>query len=326
MMKYFLKIITLTLMLGFINVAHAKAGQESLDGIVAIVNDGVITQTELNDAIANIKKQLAASNTSAPTPENIRKHVLDQLVDRKLQVELAEQGGLKITDEQVNKAIEGVATQNKISTKELYEKVAETGINEAAYRKEIREEMIIQAVQQHEVGAHITITAQEVDDFMRSVTWKAFNNKEYHLEDILIALPATPSSQDVANAKKQAQAVLAKIHQGMSFSEVAAADSGNSQALQGGDLGWLRLPQIPPEFASELVHQKTNDIIGPMATTNGFHIIRLAGVRDLATHGTEGEQRKQVEQLIYQRKMQEGLQTWLATLHSQAYINLQPDA
>lgn len=308
------------------NVANAKASGESLDGIVAIVNDAVITQSELDASINTVKKQLAASNTSAPTPTEIRKHVLDQLIDRKLALQLAEAGNLKVTDEQIDKAIAGIAGQNKVSVKELYEKVAETGLTQPAYRKEIHDEMLIQEVQQHEVGARITITEEEVNDFMRSATWKAYNNREYHLEDILIALPATPSSQDVANAKKQADEVLNKIHHGTSFSSVAAADSGNNQALQGGDLGWLRLPQIPPAFATELVHMKQNDILGPVSTPNGFHIIKLSGIRELATKGTQGQIHQQVQQLIYQRKMEEGLQAWSTKLRGEAFINTHPDA
>jgi peptidyl-prolyl cis-trans isomerase SurA len=306
------------------NLAFAKA--ESLDGIVAIVNDSVITQSELDDSINTVKKQLASSNTSAPTPTEIRKHVLDQLIDRKLALQLADAGGLKITDEQIDKAIANIAAQNKVTVKDLYDKVAETGLSTAGYRKEIREEMLIQQVQQHDVGSHLTITPQEVDDFMRSATWKAYNNREYHLEDILIALPATPSSQDVANAKKQADEVLAKIHSGMSFSAVAAADSGNSQALQGGDLGWLRLPQIPPAFANELVHMKPTEILGPVSTPNGFHIVRMVAIREIPTQGNAAQQRQQVQNLIYQRKMTEGLQAWSTKIRGEAFINTHPES
>ncbi|MES2218189.1 MAG: SurA N-terminal domain-containing protein [Pseudomonadota bacterium] len=313
------------MLLGLSSMAFAKTSQESLDGIVAIVNDSVITQSELDDSISTVKKQLASSNTSAPTPADIRKHVLDQLIDRKLALQLAEAGGLKITDDQVEKAIANIASQNKVPVKDLYEKVGETGLTAEAYRKEIREEMLIQQVQQHEVGSHLTITEQEVDDFMRSATWKAYNNREYHLEDILIALPATPSSQDVANAKKQADTVLAKIHGGMSFSALAAADSGNNQALQGGDLGWLRLPQIPPAFANELVHMKPADILGPISTPNGFHIVRLVAMRELPPQGNASQQRQQVQQLIYQRKMAEGLQAWSTKIRSEAFINMHPE-
>jgi peptidyl-prolyl cis-trans isomerase SurA len=307
------------------NTATPKKSTESLDRIVAVVNDSIITQSELNEAMQNIKKQMAASNTPAPSHEVLEKRVLDQLIDRKLQMLLAEQAGVQITDEQLNKAINSIATQNKISVKELYSKVASSGVDVNSYHKEIREEMLLQEIQQHEVGAKINITPQEVNDFMRGASWKAFYNKEYHLEDILIALPEAPTPQNVAQAKKQAEAVLAQLHKGKSFSQVAIAESGNTRALQGGDLGWLKLPQIPPTFSSELVHMKVNDIMGPVSTPNGFHIIRLAGLRETKTSASAEAQRKQVEQLLYQRKLEEGLQSWVTKLRSEAFINTHPE-
>jgi peptidyl-prolyl cis-trans isomerase SurA len=192
----------------------------------------------------------------------------------------------------------------------------------ADYHKELREEMLIQQVQQHEVGAKITITPQEVDDFTRSKSWQAYNNKEYHIEDIIIALPDSPTSQQVQEGKKQADAILDKIHHGMSFRSAAISDSSGNKALQGGDLGWRKLPEIPSAFADQVIHMQANDIGGPLQTPNGFHIIQLAGIRDTGSKQTTS---KQIEQLIYQRKLEEQLQTWLAKLRSQAYINMNPE-
>jgi peptidyl-prolyl cis-trans isomerase SurA len=297
--------------------------EQSLDRIIAIVNETPITETELNEAIATIKKQTPPG--MLPPPDALRKQVLDQVINRKLQLELAKENNFTITDEQVTKAIEGVAKQNKISLKELMSKVVETGMTETAYRKEIHEEMLIQEVEQSQVGSKITITPQETDDFMRSATWKAFNNKEYHLEDILINVPEAPTPQDLAQAKVKAENVIEKLHQGKSFQELAMADSGSSGALQGGDLGWRKLPQIPSQFADQLVHMKDKDIIGPVLTPNGYHVVRLAGTREIHTHVDTETSRKQVEQLIFQRKLEEALQSWLTRIRSEAFINLNPE-
>jgi peptidyl-prolyl cis-trans isomerase SurA len=194
------------------------------------------------------------------------------------------------------------------------------------YRKEIREEILLQQVQQQAVGSKITIAPQEVSDFMRSKTWQAFNTKEYHLEDILITLPEVPSPQDVANAKKRAEEVLQKLQHGMSFNEAAAAESGDKNALQGGDLGWRKLPEIPSAFADKLIYLKAGELLGPVQTPNGFHIVRLAGIRSNDSKMTPEQQRMQVEQLIFQRKLEEGLQTWVAKLRGQAFINTNSEA
>jgi peptidyl-prolyl cis-trans isomerase SurA len=307
--------------------SHAKPAkvktEQSLDRIIAIVNETPITETELNEAIDTIKKQTQPG--MLPPADALRKQVLDQVINRKLQLELAKDNGVNITDEQVSKAIESVAKQNKLTLKELMSKVVETGMTEKTYRKEIHDEMLIQEVEQSQVGSKITITPQETDDFMRSATWRAFNNKEYHLEDILISVPEAPSPQDLAQAKTKAEMVIDKLHQGKSFQQVSMEDSGSSGALQGGDLGWRKLPQIPQQFADQLVHMKDKDIIGPVLTPNGYHVVRLAGMRDTHSNVDAKTERQQVEKLIFQRKLEEALQSWLTRIRSEAFINMNPE-
>jgi peptidyl-prolyl cis-trans isomerase SurA len=312
----------------FVHPSYAKTAkqEESLDNIVAVINDMVITQTELNEVIDRTKKQMAATNTPIPPEAALHKQVLDQLINRKLQMQIAEQAGVKVSDTEVDNAIKKIAAQNKLSVTELYEQVTKQGMTQADYRKELREEILLQQVQQQAVGPHITITPQEVDDFMHSATWRAYNDKEYHLEDILITLPNTPSSQDIEKAKKQADMILVKLQHGASFQELAAAESGDSGALQGGDLGWRQLPQIPPAFAEQLIHKKENALIGPVQTPNGFHIVKLVGIRNTGKTTDAASQRKQVEQLLYQRKLEEGLQNWITKLRGEAFININPES
>jgi peptidyl-prolyl cis-trans isomerase SurA len=305
--------------------AAPKTNEESLDRIVATLNDAVITQSELDEATDRIKKQLAANHTPQPPADTLRKRVLDQLVERKLQLLIGEQAGVKVSDEDVSKVIAGIAHQNNMTEKELYEKLGAEGMTTSAYQKEIHDELVIQRIQQQEVGSHIKVSSQEVDDLLRSASWRAYNNKEYHLEDILITLPEAPTPQDVAEAKERANKVLAKIRKGMSFAEVSAAESGSEHALQGGDMGWLKLPQIPPAFADQLVHMQANGILGPIASPTGFHIIRLVALRDVTEHASVDEQYKQVQQLLYQRKYEEGLQSWLTRMRSEAFINTNPE-
>ncbi len=304
-------------------VTHNK--EQSLDRIVVIVNKTVITQSELDDAINRIKKQLLATHTPIPPAAILRKQVLDQLINHKLQLEMAEQVGIHVTDADVTQAINTVAKKNRITPEKLYAAVAEQGLTKAEYRKEIHDEIAINRVEQQMIGGKMSITQQEVDNFMRSAAWLSYNSKEYHLEDILIALPEKPSAKDMAEAQIRARAVLAKLHRGASFSEAAIADSSGNKALQGGDLGWRKLPEIPSAFANRIVEMKENDIAGPIQTPNGFHIIRVAGIRSVGMQGNKEEQRKQEQELLYQRKFEEALQSWTTKLRSEAYINMHPE-
>lgn len=323
--KIFLHLGTILTTLALFSMSSITHAAERLDGIVAIVNDSVITQSELDEAIDKIKNNYKRNNASLPTSDVLHKQVLDQLVNKKLQLQLAEQMGVKVSDEDVQKAISGIAKGNKITVSELYEKVAEQGMSKQEYLKNIREELIIHHVQQQAVGSKLSVTPQEVEDFMRSKTWQISNTKEYHLEDILITLPDAPSPQDVAKAKNRAEQTLAKIRSGLSFSQAAAAESGEPNALQGGDLGWRKLPEIPSAFASELMHMKENDVAGPIQAPNGFHIFRLAGVRSVGKATDAAQQRNQVQQLLFQRKVEESLQHWMMKLRSEAYINTHPE-
>lgn len=318
-------ILLLSALISTYAFGHPKKNEQSLDRIVAVVNKTVITQSELNEAIDRIKTQLSATHTPEPPADVLRKQVLGQLIDRKIQLDLAEQAGIHVTDEEVTQAIKGVAEKNRITTDKLLAAVETQGLSKTEYRKEIHDEIAINQLAQHMVGSKINISQQEVDDFMRSAAWRAYNSKEYHLEDILIALPEKPSSTDIANAKSHAEAILRKIHNGQSFREAAVAESSGSQALQGGDLGWRKLPEVPTAFAGKLVSMKEDDVAGPIQTANGFHIIHVAGIRGTSMQGGKAEQRKQVQDLLYQRKYEEALQNWVAKLRSESFINTHPE-
>lgn len=319
MKTFFIILITLLAMIG-IRAEAATAQKTSLDHIVAVINHSVIVQSELNAEMNKTKKQLLAANTSLPPPEVLRKKVLDQLINKKLQLELAELGGVKVTSNDIDNAIRSIAKNNHLSVEELYQELAKRGINRKDYREDIHDEYIIQQVQQQAVGPKISISEQEVDDFMRSAAWLANNNKEYHLEDILIALPDAPTSENVVQAEKKAAAIAKKLRQGSSFRELAMAESGGTKALQGGDLGWRKLPEIPSAFASQILQAKTDDIVGPIQAANGFHIIRVAGIRNTTTKVKTEDQRKQVQRLLFERKYEEALQSWLTKIRAEAFI------
>jgi peptidyl-prolyl cis-trans isomerase SurA len=310
-----------------IAATKTKSHGVALDKIVVVLNNSVITQTELDEALLKVKSQLAGTHTPSPAPDVLRKQVLDQLINRKLQLDLAEQANIKTTDTDIDRAVNSIANRNHITSDELYTSVMNQGLSREDYRKELQDEITIQKVQQQAVASKIIISPQEVNDFMRSAAWLAHNTKEYHLEDILITLPENPSSQDIANAKKRADALLTKIHQGTSFREAAVSESGDSNALQGGDLGWRKLPEIPSAFATPLLQANDNDIIGPIQTANGFHIIHVAGVRKISEAKLSANaQHQQVQQLLFQRKFEEALQSWITKIRSEAFINTNPEA
>jgi peptidyl-prolyl cis-trans isomerase SurA len=320
-MKFILTFITIF----FLSVKAYSDNVQKLDRIVAIINNSVIIESELDDEMNKVKKQLKAENTSLPPGDILQKQVLDQLINKKLQLQLAEQAGIEPTDSEIDNAIRNIAKNNHLTVEQLYTELAKRGLSRSEYQKNIHDEYIIQQVQHQAVGGKITVSDQEVDDFMRSAAWLASTNKEYHLEDILISLPEAPTSEDITVAKKHATLVLQKLKQGKSFHDIAIAESNDSKALQGGDLGFRKLPEIPSAFAAVILQAQEGDILGPIQAANGFHIIRLVQVRQaLQDDKNKNPQKNEIKKLLYERKYEEARNAWLTKIRSEAFINTNP--
>jgi len=308
---------------GTFSSAQAEQNNEALDQIVAVVNDDVVTKSELNKAMTIAKMQISQEHLPTPAETVLTKQVLDQLINKKLQLQIAKQVGITIPDDLLDQTIGRVAKQNNISIEALYQQLSHEGMTKTSYRDEIREQLTLQKLQQQEVVSHITISPEEVTAFMRSRVWQSNESKEYHLEDILIPLTDTPSSDEVIAAKKHALTIVDKLKQGQSFQKLALAESGDKHALQGGDLGWRQLPEIPSAFAEYVTHLQAKEIAGPIQTPNGFHVIRLIAARNLA-NAQGAPSKKQVEDLLLQRKFEEAVQNWVSKIRSQAFVVMQP--
>lgn len=321
MKQLFLILVCLGSLVSFPSFAAENA---SLDKIVAIVNDDVITHSELDHALTAIKFQIAQEQAPQPSEAALQKQVLDQLINKKLQLQMAKQAGISVSDDELNKAIERIASQNQISVESLYSHLNQDGMSTRDYRHEIHDQMVMQKLQQQEVVSHIVISPQEIDGFLRTQAWKNNSTTEYHLEDILIPLSDAPSPQDIGAAKKQADIIMTKLKNGANFNELAQKESQGSNALKGGDLGWRKLPEIPTAFVEPVTHLKANGLAGPIQTPNGFHIIRLTDTRAI-TEKQSAPDRKQIEQLLLQRKFEEAVQNWVSKLRSQAFITMPSD-
>lgn len=298
---------------------HLYAKQvEAIDKIEAIVNDDVITTSELNHNLTIVKLQIAQNHSNLPAEHLLKKQVLDQLINKKLQLQIAKQASIDISEEDLDSTILSVAKRNNMTVDALYQQLTHDGLSRAEYRKDLREQMLLQKLQQQEIINRISISADEINNFMHSKTWQSNADKEYHLEDILIPLTEAPTPEEISRAKSHAQALMLKINKGQSFHSVAQSESSDKHAFEGGDLGWRKLPEIPSAFAEHVVNMQTNQIAGPIQTANGFHILHLAAARSIGEQATPD--RKQIKNLLLQRKFEEAVQNWVSKLRSQAYI------
>lgn len=254
------------------------AAVQPLDKVVALVNDNVITASELDAQVELLKKQLEAKQMQLPAEKVLRKQVLQHLIDVDLQLQLAKNNGISIDNIELNDAINKIATTNNISLTTLREEITKHGMTWKAYRENIRKEMTISRLQQKAVGREITVSNEQVEDYIKTAKQTEKEQGRFHLQNIVIPLPEAPTSEELSSARAKAKQLLAKIKAGADFSRLAIEESSGEFALEGGDLGERNLAELPELFAHEVVHMKPGDVVGPLRAGNGFQLIKLVGV------------------------------------------------
>ena len=257
---------------------------EPLDKIVAVVNDDVITSTELDNRLHAIKDQLKNQSSPLPPDPILKKQVLDRMILASLQLQLADQNGIRVDDDTLNRTIERIAGGNKLSLPEFRSVLENEGYDFATFREDIRREILISRVQQRQVSDRIMVTEQEIDNFLATQRAQGNNGAEYHLAHILIAVPDASSSERIQAAHQRADDILKKLRAGANFQETAIASSDGQQALQGGDLGWRKAAELPTLFVDLVMHMKTGDVSNLIRSPSGFHIIKLLEQRNDQRH------------------------------------------
>ena len=251
---------------------------QSLDTVVAVVNDGVITASELNAQVKLLRQQIIAKKMQVPPEIALRKQVLQHLIDVDLELQLAKQNNLTIDNTELNDAISKIAVNNKLTLTELREAVGKQGLPWQTYRENIRKEILIGRLQQKAVGKDVVVTPQQVEDYLKTSVHQDKTQFTFHVQNIVIPLPEEPTTEQLKKAREKASALLAKIRKGDDFSSVAIEESSGEFALEGGDLGERHLAELPEIFAQQVVKMKTGQVSGPIRTGNGFQLIKLVAM------------------------------------------------
>ena len=296
----------------------SNAGIVPLDGIIAIVNSQVITTEELRQAMILAKEQMNAEQIPLPNETVLRRQVLNAMINRTLQLEYAKKMNIQVSDEELNQAIVNIAKENHLTLDELRASIVARGMNYEEYRGQIREQIIISQLQQRVITPEITVSDQEVDTFAKNYVHQNHSDTEYHVFDILIPLSNTPSSEAIVAAQKRAQQLTAQLRKGANFQALAAANSAGQQALQGGDLGWRKLAELPTVFAEQVNALNIGQVSDPIRAANGFHIIKLVDLRNSSKNLTP----EQIKQSIFERKYTEQLEIWLQQLRDSSYVKI----
>lgn len=250
-----------------------------LDRIVAIVDQTVVTEQELESRIATVTAQLKKQGTELPAENILRKQILERLITDTLQIQYAAQTGLKVDDNQLDKTIERIAEQNQMTLTEFSEALAKDGVSMRKFRSDIRNEITIARLREREVDGRVNVTESEIDNFLTSQAANTENQDEFEISHILIRTPEEGATEDVQKAKTKVDAAVKELNNGKSFAEVSASFSDAPNALEGGKLGWKSGAQMPALFLDALKTMQVGEVSQPLRSPNGFHVLKLTNKR-----------------------------------------------
>jgi peptidyl-prolyl cis-trans isomerase SurA len=294
--------VSAALALGLTSGASAQdrelgAGGELLEGVAAVVDEGVVLKSELTERLELVMQNLQRQQAEAPPEQRrplppvsvIEQQVLDQLILREIQLQRADRVGITVSDDLLNEALSRVAQNLGYTLEELPTVLASQNIDYTAYRDDSRRDLLIEQLEQRDVIARIAITPRELEQCLVNSDASASDAFDYNISHILISVPANASQQDIESARARIEEIHDRLEAGEDFARLAVATSHAQTALEGGSLGWRKGAQLPTLFSDVVVRMKPGDFSAPIQSSGGFQIVRLNDMR--------GAERTMVDQL-----------------------------
>jgi len=251
------------------------AALKPLDNIVVVVNDDVITKTMLDSRVEDFRKQLKLSQIASIEPEALKKQVLERMIRDTIQLQQAKQFGITVDDLMLNRMLEQLAKDNKMSLETFHDTIETEGIKFARFREQTRDEIIIKQLQQRVVANKINVSDQEVQQYIEQNESLDSSKMSYNLRHILIATPEAAKPEDIESARLKAESVYKRIQHGSNFEELAIKESNGRNALQGGDLGERKGNELPQLFIDAVRDLQPGETSQPIRSASGFHLLQL---------------------------------------------------
>ena len=249
---------------------------QPLDRIIAVVNDGVILQSQLDETMATVAHQITASGGKLPPQNVLEKQVLQRLILNQLLVQKARDNGVRVSDDQVDAAVANIAQQNKMSVPQMQAAMQQEGVDYASFRQQLRDQLLVRAVQQQVMQSNSQVSDAEISNLIAS---PAFKQGEVHLARILVGLPEGADAKQIAAAQAKADKIEEELKSGKSFAALAVSNSSAPEALDGGDLGWRRVDELPPMVQQIIGSLQEGGYTQPLRDASGFTILKLEGKR-----------------------------------------------
>jgi peptidyl-prolyl cis-trans isomerase SurA len=254
-----------------------------IDKVVAIVDSGVVLQSEVDNMLRRIKDNAKSQNQSLPSETELKEQVLEQLVSRRIQLQMALNMGFQIGDAQLDQSLEKIATGDNISTEQLRLKLIASGEDFESFRENLREELTLNEVKNGSVRRRIYVGPQEIDSLIKLIAKHGNTAEEFNLGHILLTVPTNPNEAQLDAVKKQADRIIELLGEGQDFKQLAMTSSAGSKALQGGELGFKSTNEMPTLFATAITGHKKGDFMGPIQSGAGFHILTIFDIKGRET-------------------------------------------
>ena len=263
--------------------ASVKAELKSIDKVVAIVDSGVVLQSEVTAMLDRLHGQSITNNQPLPPPAELKKQVIDNLINRRIQLQMAVNMGFSIGDAELDQTLEGMAGNQNQTIEQMRQKLISEGTDYERYRENVRDELTINQIKNGMVRRRVAIGAQEIDSLLKLIEEHGDNKEEFNLGNILITLPSNPSEAQLEAGRKQAERIIEMLNEGNDFRQLAMTSSAGSRALEGGEQGYKTTNEMPSLFADAIRGHKKNDIIGPVQSGAGFHVLTIFDIKGRQT-------------------------------------------
>jgi len=259
-----------------------QSSNQEIDSIAVVVNDDVITQRELRERVQTVIKRMQQQQVQLPSAADLQRQILERMIVERAQMQLAKEMGIRADDAIVDRAIARIAEQQKMNLQQMRNQLEKEGTSFAAFREEIREEIIMQRLRESQVDSKIQISEAEVDSFLATQEAAAQEQFELNISQIFVRIPENATPEVIAQRQARADEVMRQLRTGADFAKMAATYSDAADALQGGAVGWRPSDRLPPLFADALGKLKPGQVTPAMKTVNGFYILKLVDKRSLA--------------------------------------------
>lgn len=271
--------------------ATVQAERKLLDQVVAVVNDDVILQSQLEARINTIVGRLSAQGTGLPPRDILEERVLEQLITESIQLQMADRAGMRISDNELNETMASIARRNNMTLEQFEQQLGEEGVTYREAREQIRNEMITSRVQQRQVGNRVRVTDREVENYLAATAGQGRSNVEYELAHILIEVDDFNDEEEVSAVREEVETLREEIAAGRDFREVAVAESDASNALDGGNMGWRAENRLPALIADVVPDLEPGTVSPVLQNNSGFHLVMVMDRRG-------GEQAQVIEQAM----------------------------